>query len=79
MAERVCGTVGEGTLVESVLVGERPCASEGGEVQGAVIGGGRFSKDEELYEEEDEEGDGGLAEEEALREGETMRGCERGG
>jgi hypothetical protein len=41
-------------------------------VQRAVVGGGRFAEYEELYEEEDQEGDGELAKEEALCEGETV-------
>jgi hypothetical protein len=41
--------------------------ANGGEVQGAGVGRGGLAKDEELDEAEDEEGDGELAEEEALR------------
>lgn len=59
--------------MKGVLVGEGAGAAEGGEVQGAVVGRGEFAEDEEFDEEEEDEGDGELAEEEALREGET--GC----
>ena len=52
-------------------MGEGAGAAEGGEVQGAVVGRGEFAEDEEFDEEEEDEGDGELAEEEALREGET--------
>lgn len=57
--------------MKGVLVGEGAGAAEGGEVQGAVVGRGEFAEDEEFDEEEEDEGDGELAEEEALHEGET--------
>lgn len=55
VAERIRGGgVGaRAQMVERVLVREGSCASQGGEVQGAVVVRGRFPKDEELYEEED--------------------------
>lgn len=56
-----------------VLVGESAGAAEGGEVDGALVGGRGFAEDEKLDETEDKEGDRELAEEEALGEGET--GC----
>jgi hypothetical protein len=61
-------------LFYGLLVGECACTAERTEVQRAVICTGWFAKDEELYEEEDQESNGKLAEEEALREGEAV-GC----
>ena len=52
-------------------MGESAGAAEGGEVQGAVVCRGKFAEDEEFDEEEENQGDGELAEEETLREGET--------
>lgn len=57
--------------LDGLLMGERSGATERTEVQGAVVGRGRLAKDEELDEAEDEDGNGELAEEEALREGEA--------
>jgi hypothetical protein len=61
-------------LFYGLLVGECACTAERVEVQRAVVCTGRFAKDEELYEEEDQESNGELAEEEALGEGEAV-GC----
>lgn len=38
-------------------------------MQGAVVGGGRFAEDEELYEAEDQNRNGELAEQKTLGEG----------
>jgi hypothetical protein len=41
-------------------------------VESAVIGRGRFAKDEELYEEEYKKGDGELPEQESLGKGKSV-------
>jgi hypothetical protein len=58
-------------LLERLLVGECSRAPERVEVQRAVIGRRWLSKNEELNKEEDQERDGELSEEKALREREA--------
>lgn len=74
VTERVGGAVGARPLVERPkgrLVGEGAGAAQAAEVHGAVVGRGQLAEDEELDEDEDDERDGELAQEEALREGEA--------
>jgi hypothetical protein len=54
--------------VQRLLVSERAGTAQRVEVQGAVIGRRRLAEDEELDEEEDDQRDGELAQQEALRE-----------
>ena len=55
-------------------VGEGALAAGGGVGGGARVGRGQLAEDEEFDEEDDQEGDGELAEEEALGEGEAALG-----